>query len=88
MPYSLCNFFPLLTFRIFERASTGFPSDRKMPEILLTGCDYSRPQQFEALEKEILKPLNKYMYDPMTTKMSTVEKTGYVAVDYYYYSVP
>jgi transposase len=55
---------------------------------LLTGCDYSRRQQFEALEKEILKPLNKYMYDPMTTKVATVGKTGYVAVDYHYYSIP
>lgn len=55
---------------------------------LLTGCDYSRRQQFEALEKAVLKPLNKYPYDPMTTKMSTVGKTGYVTLDYRYYSIP
>jgi len=55
---------------------------------LLTGCGYSRWQQFEALEKNVLKPLNKYRYDPMTTKMSTVGKTGYVTVDQRYYSIP
>lgn len=55
---------------------------------LLTGCDYSRMQQFELLEKNVLKPLNKYLYDPMTTKTATVGKTGYVTADYRYYSVP
>ena len=55
---------------------------------LLTGCDYSRMQQFEALEKNALKPLNKYPYDPMTTKTATVGKTGFVTVDHRYYSVP
>ena len=55
---------------------------------LLTGCDYSRMQQFEALEKNMLKPLNKYRYDPMTTKTGTVGKTGFVTVDYRYYSIP
>lgn len=55
---------------------------------LLTGCDYSRRQQFDALEKNVLKPLNKYPYDPMSAKMATVGKTGFVAVDYRYYSVP
>lgn len=55
---------------------------------LLTGCDYSRMQQFELLEKNVLKPLNKYLYDPMTTKSATVGKTGYVTADYRYYSVP
>jgi transposase len=55
---------------------------------LLTGCDYSRSQQFEALEKNVLKPLNKYPFDPMTTKTATVSKTGYVTVDYRYYSIP
>jgi transposase len=55
---------------------------------LLTGCDYSRQQQFEAVEKNILKPLNKYLYDPMTTKAATVGKTGFVTVDHRYYSVP
>src|SRR5450432_749448 len=55
---------------------------------LLTGCDYSRMQQFEQLEKNVLKPLNKYPYDPMITKTATVGKTGYVTADYRYYSVP
>jgi hypothetical protein len=45
-------------------------------------------QQFELLEKNVLKPLNKYLYDPMTTKTATVGKTGYVTADYRYYSVP
>ncbi len=55
---------------------------------ILTGCDYSRMQQFEQLEKNVLKPLNKYPYDPMITKAATVGKTGYVTADYRYYSVP
>ncbi|OJV32565.1 MAG: hypothetical protein BGO29_00055 [Bacteroidales bacterium 36-12] len=55
---------------------------------LLTGCDYSRQQQFEALEKNVLKPLNPYPYDPMVTKTATVGKTGFVAIDYRYYSIP
>jgi hypothetical protein len=55
---------------------------------LLTGCDYSRLQQFEALEKNMLKPLNKYPYGPMTTKTGTVGKTGFVTVDHRYYSIP
>jgi transposase len=55
---------------------------------LLTGCDYSRQQQFEALEKNVLKPLNPYPYDPMISKTATVGKTGFVAIDYRYYSIP
>ena len=55
---------------------------------LLTGCDYSRQQQFDALEKSVLKPLNKYPYDPMATKTATVGKTGFVTVDHRYYSIP
>jgi len=55
---------------------------------LLTGCDYSRRQQFEALEKSVLKPLNPYPYDPMISKTATVGKTGFVTVDYRYYSIP
>jgi transposase len=55
---------------------------------LLTGCDYSRQQQFDTLEKNVLKPLNKYPYDPLSTKMATVGKTGFVTVDHRYYSVP
>jgi transposase len=55
---------------------------------LLTGCDYSRLQQFEALEKNVLKPLNKYPFDPMSSKTATVGKTGFVTLDHRYYSVP
>jgi len=55
---------------------------------LLTGCDYSRRQQFEELEKDVLRPLNKYPFDPMTTKTATVGKTGFVTIDHRYYSVP
>ena len=55
---------------------------------LLTGCDYSRRKQFETLERDALKPLNKYGYDPMTAKVATVGKTGYVTIDYRYYSIP
>jgi hypothetical protein len=55
---------------------------------LLTGCDYSRQQQFDSLEKSMLKPLNKYPFDPMSSKTATVGKTGFVSVDYRYYSVP
>jgi transposase len=55
---------------------------------LLTGCGYSRRQQFDALEKNVLKPLNKYLYDPVATKMATVGKTGFVTVDHRYYSIP
>ena len=57
-------------------------------DTLLTGCDQSRQQQFDAMEKNVLKPLNKYPYDPMATKTATVGKTGFVTVDYRYYSVP
>jgi transposase len=57
-------------------------------ESLLTGCDYSRRQQFEALEKNVLKPLNPYPYDPMISKTATVGKTGFITVDYRYYSIP
>ena len=55
---------------------------------LLTGCNYSRRQQFEQLEKDALRPLNKYRYDPMNAKVATVGKTGYVTIDHRYYSIP
>lgn len=55
---------------------------------LLTGCDYSRLQQFELLEKKALKPLNPYLYDPMSAKIATVGKTGFVSFDHRYYSIP
>lgn len=57
-------------------------------DMLLTGCDYSRLQQFELLERDVLKPLNPYPYDPMSSKMATVGKTGFVTLDHRYYSVP
>ncbi len=57
-------------------------------DTLLTGCDYSRLQQFELLERNVLKPLNPYPYDPMFSKMATVGKTGFVTLDHRYYSVP
>jgi len=55
---------------------------------LLTGCDHSRQQQFDTLERDVLKPLNPYPYDPMETKIATVGKTGFVTVDHRYYSIP
>jgi hypothetical protein len=55
---------------------------------LLTGCDYSRRQQFEQQERAALKPLNKYRYDPMSVKIGCVGKTGYVTVDCRFYSIP
>lgn len=55
---------------------------------LLTGCNYSRLQQFELLEKKVLKPLNPYLYDPMSAKIATVGKTGFVTLDHRYYSIP
>ena len=55
---------------------------------LLTEYDYSRQQQFDTLEMSILKPLNPYLYDPMDTKIATVGKTGFVTIDYRYYSIP
>lgn len=55
---------------------------------LLTGRDYSRRQQFDQVEKDVLKPLNKYSYDPMSNRVATVGKTGYVPLDYRYYSIP
>jgi len=57
-------------------------------EALMTGQDYSRLSQFEAIEQQALKPLNPYKYDPALTKLATVSKTGHVNVDRRYYSVP
>jgi len=56
----------------------------------LTGEDYSRMQQFTELEKQTLQPLNPYLFAPMTTQLSTVNKYGHVllSVDKRYYSVP
>jgi transposase len=59
-------------------------------ESLLTGQSYSRRQQFEELEKQTLQPLNPYLFELMTTQLSTVNKYGHVllSVDKRYYSVP
>jgi transposase len=56
----------------------------------LTGENYSRRQQFIELEKQSLQPLNPYLFEPMTTQLSTVNKYGHVllSVDKRYYSVP
>lgn len=56
----------------------------------LTGESYSRMQQFIELEKQTLQPLNPYLFEPMTTQLSTVNKYGHVllSVDKRYYSVP
>ena len=56
----------------------------------LTGENYSRMQQFIELEKHTLQPLNPYLFEPMTTQLSTVNKYGHVllSADKRYYSVP
>jgi transposase len=56
----------------------------------LTGENYSRMQQFIAIEKQTLQPLNPYLFEPMTVQLSTVNKYGHVllSVDKRYYSVP
>ncbi|NCI48227.1 IS21 family transposase [Sediminibacterium sp. WSJ-3] len=56
----------------------------------LTGESYSRMRQFIELEKQLLQPLNPYLFEPMTTQLSTVNKYGHVllSVDKRYYSVP
>jgi transposase len=56
----------------------------------LTGENYSRMQQFIAIEKQTLKPLNPYLFEPTTVQLSTVNKYGHVmlSVDKRYYSVP
>lgn len=56
----------------------------------LTGENYSRRQQFAELEAQTLQPLNPYLFELMTTQLSTVNKYGHVllSVDKRYYSVP
>lgn len=56
----------------------------------LTGENYSRMEQFIAIEKQALQPLNPYLFEPMTVQLSTVNKYGHVllSVDKRYYSVP
>ena len=56
----------------------------------LTGENYSRRQQFTELEAQTLQPLNPYLFELMTTQLSTVNKYGHVllSADKRYYSVP
>lgn len=56
----------------------------------LTGENYSRRQQFTELESQTLQPLNPYLFELMTTQLSTVNKYGHVllSIDKRYYSVP
>lgn len=56
----------------------------------LTGVDYSRMQQFTEVEKQTLQPLNRYLFEPATAQLSTVNKYGHVllSADKRYYSVP
>lgn len=57
---------------------------------LLTGQNYSRLQQFDAVEKQTLQPLNPYLFELLTVQLSTVNKYGHVllSIDKRYYSVP
>lgn len=57
---------------------------------LLTGEDYTRMQQFIAVEKQALQPLNPYLFEPTTAQYATVNKYGHVmlSADKRYYSVP
>jgi transposase len=59
-------------------------------QTLLTGENYSRLEQFDLLEKHTLQPLNPYLFEVMSTQLSTVNKYGHVllSVDKRYYSVP
>lgn len=54
------------------------------------GRDYSRRQQFEEIEKEVLHPLPAYRYEFKQGAMVTVMKNGHVClgIDKHYYSVP
>jgi transposase len=54
------------------------------------GRDYSRRQQFEEIEKEVLHCLPAYRYEFKQQAMVTVMKNGHVClgIDKHYYSVP
>jgi transposase len=56
----------------------------------LTGQQYSRRQLFDELERQALQPLNPYLFELMSTQLSTVNKFGHVllSADKRYYSVP
>ena len=57
---------------------------------ILTGRDYSRRQQFDEIEREILKPLPPTRYEFKKHRFLTVTKFGDVCLseDKHYYSVP
>jgi hypothetical protein len=54
------------------------------------GRGYSRWQQFNDVEKSVLKPLPQFLYDLKQQAMATVMKNGHVClgIDKHYYSVP
>jgi transposase len=54
------------------------------------GRDYSRRQQFEEIEREVLGKLNPFRYELKEQAIVTVMKNGYVRLskDIHYYSVP
>ena len=58
--------------------------------LILTGKDYSRRQQYEQVEKSALLPLPAMRYEFKKQLYATVGKNGHVAlsVDRHYYSVP
>jgi transposase len=57
---------------------------------VLTGKDYSRLQQFEAVDKSALLPLSAMRYEFKKQLYATVAKNGHVGLspDKHYYSVP
>ena len=56
----------------------------------LTGRNYSRRQQFDEIEKAVLRPLPALKYELRKYMYSTVAKNGHagLSVDKHYYSVP
>lgn len=56
----------------------------------LTGRSYSRRQQFEEVERAVLRPLPQYNYEFKQQYLCTVMKNGYACLgaDKHYYSVP
>jgi transposase len=59
-------------------------------DILLTGRNYSRRQQFEEIERSVLAPLPALRYELKKTHYATIGKNGHVSLsaDKHYYSVP
>lgn len=58
--------------------------------VLLTGRNYSRRQQFDEIEKAVLLPLPELRYELKKTLFVTVMRNGHVSLhpDKHYYSVP